>query len=229
MTSLGMHWFALALASVMAQAPAAMEGTWVLTAAEGKPAPAGIHVAMTISGNTYQAATNGTIDERGTIRVDQTARPMAVDLVIAEGRSAGKTQAGIVEISGDTMRLALLEPGITGRPSDFTTGALTLARLKPLAPQLAGTWEAEITLGAKTQRVLLTLTTGPDGFGGGTIASADPGARALPIGAVVQTGSTVRVIIPGPRATFEGTLEAGELRGSWNQGRQSVPAVFKRR
>lgn len=211
------------------QAPPAMHGTWVVTAAEGKPLPAGIHVAMIIGPKGYQGATNGTIDERGTVVVDETKTPTAIDLVISEGKSAGKTQIGIVEVTGDTMRLALGEPGDPTRPSSFATGALTVTRLKPLSKELAGTWDATIALGATTQRVALTLTNGPDGFGSGTIAAAESTGTGTPIGAVVQMGSTVRVIIPAARATFDGTLEGNQLRGTWMQGRQSAPAVFTRR
>jgi uncharacterized protein (TIGR03067 family) len=219
----------LIAATFIPQAPAAMHGTWVVTAAEGKPAPAGLHVTMVITAKGYEGATNGTIDERGTLVVDQTKKPTTIDLVISEGKSAGKIQVGIVEVTGDTMRLALGEPGDPARPSSFETGALTVTRLKPLAKELAGTWDATITLGATTQRVTLTLSNGADGFGTGTIAAADSSGGGTPIGAVVQMGSMVRVIIPAARATFEGTLEGNQLRGTWMQGRQSAPAVFTRR
>ena len=217
------------VAALHAQAPSVMHGTWVITAAEGKPVPAGLHAAMVITAKGYQGVTNGTIDERGSITVEETKTPMAIDLVISEGKSAGKTQIGVAEVTGDTMRLALAEPGITTRPTRFTTGALTLTRLMPLANELAGTWDATITLGPTTQRVALTLANGSDGFGTGTIAAAESTGAGTPIGAIVQMGSTVRVIIPAARATFEGTLEGNQLRGTWMQGRQSAHAVFTRR
>lgn len=212
-----------------AQAPTPMHGTWVITAAEGQPVPAGLHAAMVITAKGYQGVTNGTIDERGTLVVDETKTPATIDLVISEGKSAGKTQIGVVELTGDTMRLALAEPGITTRPTGFAAGALTLTRLKPLAKDLAGTWDATVTLGPTTQRVALTLATGSDGFGSGSIAAAESTGAGTPIGAVVQMGSTVRVIIPAARATFEGTVEGNQLRGTWTQGRQSAPAIFTRR
>lgn len=219
----------LLVATLNPQPPAVLHGTWVITAAEGKPVPAGLHAAMVITAKGYQGVTNGTIDERGALVVDETKTPMAIDLVISEGKSADKTQIGVVEVTGDTMRLALAEPGITTPPSGFAAGALTLTRLKPLAKELAGTWDASITLGPTTQRVALTLANGSDGFGTGTIAAAESSGAGTPIGAVVQMGPTVRVIIPAARATFEGTLEGNQLRGTWTQGRQSAHAVFTRR
>lgn len=96
-----------------------------------------------------------------------------------------------------------------------------------LAEVLAGRWEATISLGSVRQRVALTLSNGADGLATGTLGPADQTAT-VPLNAVVQIGPTVRVIVSQARATFEGTLETGELRGTWTQGPQSVAAVFKK-
>lgn len=209
-----------------AQVPAALHGTWVITSAEGRKLPAGAHVAMVIGADGYQGITNGKINERGTMKVDASAKPMAIDLAISEGTSAGKTQLAVAEVSGDTLQLALAEPGSTSRPTAVTQQGLTLTKIKPLAAGLAGRWEASITVGSVTQHVALTLMSGPDGLATGTLGPAD--GNAAPLNAVVQMGSTVRLILSSARATFEGTLENGELRGTWSQGPQSVPAVFKK-
>ena len=211
-----------------AQVPEALRGTWVLTSAEGKPLPTGVHVSLVIAENGYHGTANGKINERGTMKVDSATRPMNIDLMVSEGLSAGKTQLGIVEVTGDAMQLALAEPGATARPNTFS-GGLALARVKPLPKEVAGAWEATITVGANTQHVALTLSNGPDGLGTGTIGPATPGAATVPVTCVLQVGQTFRVIIPAAKATFEGTLTAGEFQGTWNQGNQSVPAVFKRR
>lgn len=219
---------ALALATaVHAQAPQSLHGTWVITAAEGRKLPPGAHVAMVITADGYHGITNGKINERGTMKVDASAKPMTIDLVISEGTSAGKTQLGVFEVSGDTVQLALAEPGATSRPTAVTQQGLTLTRIKPLAKGLEGRWEATITMGERTQRVAMTLSNGTDGLATGTLGPADQTAT-VPINAVVQMGSTVRVIVSQGRATFEGTLEGGELRGTWTQDPQSVAAVFKK-
>lgn len=221
--------FALIVAPAFAQLPAGAEGTWIVTNAAGKTPPVGMAVAMIISRDGYQGATNGKVDERGTLKVDASAKPMTFDLAITEGSSAGKTQLGLAELSGDTMRVALAEPGVPTRPTAFgSEQTLTLTKIKPLAPALAGRWEADIAIGSVTQRVAVTLANGPDGLATGTIGPANQ-SETVPITAVVQMGTTVRLIIAQARATFEGTLEGGELRGTWSQGPQSVPAVFKKR
>lgn len=216
------------VAIAAAQVPEALRGTWVLTSAEGKPLPPGVHVSLVIAENGYHGTANGKINERGTMKVDSSTRPMSIDLMVSEGTSAGKTQLGIVEVTGDAMQLALAEPGSTVRPNTLS-GGLSVTRVKPLPKELAGAWEATITVGATTQHVALTLSNGPDGLGTGTIGAATPGAATVPVTCVLQVGQTFRVIIPAAKATFEGTLTAGEFQGTWNQGNQSVPAVFKRR
>ena len=211
-----------------AQAPEALRGTWVLSSAEGKPLPPGVHVSLVIAENSYHGTVNGKINERGTLKVDSTPRPMLIDLIISEGTNAGKTQLGIVDVTGDTMQLALAEPGATARANTLI-GGLSLARVKPLPKELAGTWESTITAGPTTQQVVLTLSNGPDGLGTGTIGAGTPDAPVVPVACVLQVGQSFRVIIPAARSTFEGTLVEGEFRGTWNQGGQSVPATFKRR
>ena len=215
------------VATAHAQAPPAMHGTWVITSAEGRDLPPGTHAAMVITPEGYQGFTAGKLDERGTVKVDVNAKPMTLDLTITEGASAGKVQLGVVELSGDTMRVALAEPGRETRPASVGEQGFTITKLKPLAAGLAGRWESTITVGERTQRVVLSLNNGADGLATGTVGAADQ-TSTLPITAVVQMGGTVRVIIAPARATFEGKLEEGELRGTWMQGPLTVPAVFRK-
>jgi hypothetical protein len=57
---------------------------------------------------------------------------MTIDLIIAEGSDAGKTQLGIFDVTGDTMRLSLDTPGAGQRPADFSLkdGLLVVAAKK---------------------------------------------------------------------------------------------------
>jgi hypothetical protein len=45
---------------------------------------------------------------------------MTIDLTIVEGDDAGKTQLGIIEVTGDTFQAALDTPGAGQRPTDFS-------------------------------------------------------------------------------------------------------------
>ena len=133
---------ALALsAHAVAQEPkvtnpaAALQGTWVVGSINGQAPPEGMaEMTLTFAGEKYHSSTGTTVDERGTFTVDGSKKPMTLDLVIVEGTDAGKTQLGIFEVTGDTLRLNLDTPGAGQRPADFTskeTGVMVVAKKKP--------------------------------------------------------------------------------------------------
>ena len=111
-------------AGVLAQAPkapkaaAALQGTWLLTSVNGEPLTE--ELMLTFAGDKYHQTVGGTVNERGTIKVDASKKPMTIDLAITEGSDAGKTQLGIIEVTGDTIRGNLDTPGAGQRPTDFT-------------------------------------------------------------------------------------------------------------
>jgi|RhiMetdeSRZDD1v2_1073273.scaffolds.fasta_scaffold3694140_1 hypothetical protein len=55
---------------------------------------------------------------RGTIRLDQTQRPIKVDFVVTESSGPSMTQLGVLEIEGDVLRLHI-NRGTLLRPTDF--------------------------------------------------------------------------------------------------------------
>ena len=95
---------------------ARLSGTWVLITAGGQAVPAGVHKALVFTGDKDQGLTNGKVDESGTIKLDASAKPMSIDLAIATGSFAGKTQLGTVDTAGDTLTMTLGEPGAATRP-----------------------------------------------------------------------------------------------------------------
>jgi uncharacterized protein (TIGR03067 family) len=204
------------------------QGSWVLTSVAGRALPGGTHAVLVFTGDKYQGSTNGKPDESGTIKLDLTTRPAAIDLVIAEGTSAGKTQLGRVEIAGDKMMLALAEPGHTVRPGGLSQETLTMTKLTPIGKQLEGLWEGALETAGGTLRLVVMLSNGPNGVGTGTLVSVDQGGREAPIVAVPVSGSYVELIVPAVRGTFEGELKDGTLSGTWTQGPNSRPLVLKR-
>jgi uncharacterized protein (TIGR03067 family) len=76
-------------------------------------------VSIEFSGTDYAQIQQGRVEERGTFIVDRSQAPMAIDFVVVEGVAANMMQHGIVEISGDTLRLHLSRPGEVIRPADF--------------------------------------------------------------------------------------------------------------
>ena len=99
---------------------APLQGTWVITSINGQElAAAGQSMLLTITGDKYAQTVNGTVNERGTIKLDTTKKPTAIDLVITEGDDANKTQLGLVEVSATALKLKLAVPGDTTRPTNF--------------------------------------------------------------------------------------------------------------
>jgi uncharacterized protein (TIGR03067 family) len=206
-----------------------LRGSWTLISAAGQQLPPGLHSGLIVTGDKYQGLTNGKIDEAGTIKLDVATKPMSIDLVIAEGTHKGKTQLGVVvDITGDTMTLLLAEPGDTVRPDPMSQSTLVLTKTKPLGKDLDGSWEGALDAGGKALRVVVKLSNGSDGLATGTFDSVDQGSGPLPIAAVIQTGSQIKLVVPAVRGSFAGELKDGQLTGTWTQGRTASPLIFKR-
>lgn len=208
----------------------ALQGSWVLTSLEGQGLPSGVHVGLVFAGDNYHGLRNGKIDERGAVKLDAAVIPMAIDLVITDGKYAGKTQLGLVNVTGETMTLVLDTPGSGLRPKSLAQSPMGLTKLTPVARPLEGRWEGSLDLNGKPARVVVRLSAGLDGLGTGTFASLDQGTGAeMAIAAVVQTSSRISLIVPGVRGTYDGELKDGRLIGTWSQGRVSARLLLERR
>jgi len=98
---------------------APLQGTWTITTFNGQSTDGmGGTSALVIKDDKYQV-TSGTVDERGSLKLDATKKPMTIDLIIEEGNDAGKLQLGIIEVTGDTMKVKLNLAGATPRPTSF--------------------------------------------------------------------------------------------------------------
>jgi len=99
---------------------APLQGTWTITTFNGQSTDGmGGTSALVIKDDKYQQVTSGTVDERGSLKLDATKKPMTIDLIIEEGNDAGKLQLGIIEVTGDTMKVKLNLAGATPRPTSF--------------------------------------------------------------------------------------------------------------
>jgi uncharacterized protein (TIGR03067 family) len=121
--------FALALSCVFFACGGAMksggaiQGTWLPTAAElgGKSFPDEIRktIKLVIQGDEY-TVTVGTEVDRGTLKLDPSAKPKAMDVTGTEGPNKGRTILAIYERSGDTLRICYDLSG-NSRPTEFAT------------------------------------------------------------------------------------------------------------
>jgi len=100
---------------------ASLQGKWVINSFNGQAVgEGGMEVSLTFTGDKYAQAMNGEVNERGTIKLDASKKPMTIDLIITEGSDAGKTQLGVFEVTADKLTANLNTPGTTQRPADFT-------------------------------------------------------------------------------------------------------------
>jgi uncharacterized protein (TIGR03067 family) len=95
---------------------APLQGTWTIDDINGNsPGP----MLLIFKGDKYEQLVNDAVVERGTIKLNAAQKPIAMDMVIEEGGDAGKLQVGIVEVTGEKMKLKLAVPGDTTRPKSF--------------------------------------------------------------------------------------------------------------
>ena len=107
-------------------APGALQGRWVVTAAEhdGKPFEAIKGGVMTISGAAFEIRTASGNLLRGTLTLIPSTQPSQMDMVHADG---AKWEA-IYALDGETLRLNYVEAGGKDvRPTTFTTSNATEA------------------------------------------------------------------------------------------------------
>lgn len=103
-----------------------------------------------------------------------------------------------------------------------------LPKSTPITKELEGSWEGSLDVNGTILRLVVKLSNGPDGVATGTLVSVDQGGVELPVVAVVQTGSHLKLVVPAVAGTYEGDLKEGQLTGTWTQGPGNLPLVFKR-
>ena len=108
-----------------------LQGSWAIVAFNGQDVPAEAQAFLTFNGDKYEQSNNGSVDERGTIKVDPKTKPMSIDLIITEGGDAGKTQPGVYELlDATTLSIGLALPGNTTRPTAVTNAELQVVLKK---------------------------------------------------------------------------------------------------
>jgi uncharacterized protein (TIGR03067 family) len=102
---------------------APLQGAWVLLSTNGREAPSGgPEAVLTFAGNKWDMKVQDNVAGSGTIKVDASSVPMAIDMLVEVGgpREQGQIQLGIFEISDGRLRLHVGEAGGIVRPTDFT-------------------------------------------------------------------------------------------------------------
>src|SRR6476646_9782816 len=111
----------LVLAQPAEQAQKQLEGTWIATKAErdGKAADDVVGHRLSFTGNRFQIQSkDGKPLYAGTVRVDPSAKPAAIDFEHTEGALKGKVWKGIYALDGDTLTTCDNAPNLDkGRPA----------------------------------------------------------------------------------------------------------------
>ena len=93
---------------------------------------------------------------------------------------------------------------------------------------VSGEWQGKIT----TLRLIVNLDKAADGALSGKLTSLDQGNIIIPIDAVVfqNESGTLRLELKRIGAVYEGKLgpDGTEINGTWQQGGNSLPLVFRR-
>jgi hypothetical protein len=90
-----------------------------------------------------------------------------------------------------------------------------------------GTWEGTLSAGGNQLRLIVKLANEGEAARG-TMVSLDQGDGEIPITQIIQAGSKLTLVVGPISGRYEGELKAGEIEGTWTQGPQSFPLVFKR-
>jgi hypothetical protein len=216
--------------TVLAQAPTPPSGHWVGSIQiPGQPLDIEIDLAK-------KAA-----DWEGTISIPvQGLKGFPISAIAVQGDTVSFTMKGVPGDPAFTGKVSSDAKSITG---DFSQGGgtvpFTLARTgdatieappksTPITKDIEGSWEGGLDVNGKILRLVLKLSNGADKGGTGTLISVDQGGGEIPLTAVMQTGSHVKVVIRSIAGSYEGDLKDGQLIGTWTQGPGNLPLVFKR-
>jgi uncharacterized protein (TIGR03067 family) len=103
---------------------ALLQGEWSLVSGEidAQPMPEEFVKTATrvAKGDETIVMVGGKIFMKATYTIDPTKTPKTIDYTMTDGPTKGKTQLGIYELAGDTVKFCFGSPG-KDRPTDFTT------------------------------------------------------------------------------------------------------------
>jgi uncharacterized protein (TIGR03067 family) len=71
-------------------------------------------------GDETTVTIGGTVFMKAKYTIDPAKKPKTIDYTMTDGPTKGKTQLGIYELDGDTVKFCFSSPG-QDRPTDFTT------------------------------------------------------------------------------------------------------------
>ena len=177
------------------------EGTMSVPAQSLKGLPLSL---LTVDGNTI------------TFAVKLPGEPQFKGTLSADGQS----------LSGDFSQFGSATPLVFARTGDAKIEPVP--KSTPVTKDLEGSWEGTLDVKGTLLRLVLKLANQAGGTASGTLVSVDQGGAEIPVGAVVQTGTHLKLLVPAIAGSFEGDMKAGTLAGTWSQGPLTLPLTFTR-
>ena len=105
---------------------AQLQGDWLMAAGDsgGQALPDDRvkNSKRVCKGDETTVVVGGQLLMKAKITLDPSQKPKNIDYLVTGGANAGKTQLGIYELDGDTVKFCFSAPG-KDRPTDFTTKA----------------------------------------------------------------------------------------------------------
>lgn len=93
---------------------------------------------------------------------------------------------------------------------------------------LQGYWIGALSVKGNTLRLALKIAKLPSGKFNAMLDSLDQGAKDIPTSRATYTAPHVRLEWGGFSAVYDGQLEQGVLKGTWQQGAMKLPLEFRR-
>ena len=105
---------------------AQLQGEWLMATAGGGgqalPSDMLKNSKRVCRGDETTVVVGGQLLMKAKFTLDPAKKPKSIDYRVTGGPNAGKTQLGIYELDGDTVKFCFSAPG-KDRPTDFTTKA----------------------------------------------------------------------------------------------------------
>jgi uncharacterized protein (TIGR03067 family) len=105
-------------------APTPLEGEWTMVSGvlDGSSLDKGMvsWCKRITRGDVTSVVAGPQVIVKARFTLDQSVRPHAIDYLNLAGANTGKSQAGIFELSGDTLKVCMAAPG-DPRPADFSS------------------------------------------------------------------------------------------------------------
>jgi hypothetical protein len=120
-----------------------------------------------------------------------------------------------------------------GVPFELTRRGEANVKLPPassvLPKEFEGTWEGAVVADGNTRRIVLKMSSAPDGTARAVLISVDKGNTEIPVTTVRLTGKELELEARAVGGTYRGTLDAsGEIAGEWVEKTTRLPLTFKK-